>query len=174
MARRVQQMKKPICIVSGGQTGVDRASLGWAIRRALPHAGWCPKGRRAEDGTIPRRYRLRETPSGQYAQRTEWNVRDSDGTVIFSSFGRLAGGSIRTLQYCSDYRKPVLHLPSALFTVSEAAFLLTAFLRRNRIRRLNVAGPRRSQDLLAGKFARAVLDATFGFTLSQEQARGGL
>ena len=174
MTRRAQRMKGPPCIVSGGQTGVERASLGWAIRRALPYAGWCPKGRRAEDGTIPRRYRLRETPSPRYAQRTEWNVRDSDGTVIFSSSRRLVGGSVRTLGYCSDYGKPVLHLASALFTISEAALFLTAFLRRYRIRRLNVAGPRRSQDLFAGKFARSVLDATFGFTLSQEQATRGL
>jgi hypothetical protein len=87
---------------------------------------------------------------------------------------RNADGSVRTLGYCSDYRKPVLHLAGALFTISEAALFLTAFLRRYRIGRLNVAGPQRSQDLFAGKFARSVLDVTFGFTLGQEQARRGL
>jgi hypothetical protein len=52
----------PMKIVSGGQTGVDRAALDWAIQRGIPHGGWCPRGRRAEDGRIPERYRLRETP----------------------------------------------------------------------------------------------------------------
>lgn len=72
-------------IISGGQTGADRAALDFAIAHDIPHGGWCPSGRLAEDGRIPSRYQLRETPSPDYAQRTEWNVRDSDGTVIFSS-----------------------------------------------------------------------------------------
>jgi hypothetical protein len=155
---------KAIRIVSGGQTGVDRASLAWAIRRGLPHEGWCPKGRLAEDGTIPSRYKLRETPSNRYAQRTAWNVRDSDATVIFSQAPRLAGGSQRTLESCVEFGKPVLQLAGEIFTVSESATLLGTFLREHQVRVLNVAGPRRSQEPQAGKFARSVLDATFGFT----------
>ena len=73
----------PERIVSGGQTGADRAALDWAIERGIPHGGWCPRGRRAEDGRIDRRYALRETPAHDYQQRTRWNVRDSDGTLIF-------------------------------------------------------------------------------------------
>ena len=72
----------PIKIVSGGQTGADRAALDWAIDHGTAHGGWCPRGRRAEDGAIPARYLLNETPSARYEERTEWNVRDSDGTVI--------------------------------------------------------------------------------------------
>ena len=80
-------------IVSGGQTGADRAGLDWAIRARIPHGGWCPKGRRAEDGLIPAQYQLIETPNRDYSQRTAWNVRDSDGTVIFSFGPSLSGGS---------------------------------------------------------------------------------
>ena len=71
-------------IVAGGQTGADIAALDFAIERSIPHGGWCPLGRKAEDGTIDPRYTLKETPSSGYVQRTEWNVRDSDGTVGFS------------------------------------------------------------------------------------------
>ena len=73
-----------ITILSGGQTGADRAALDFAIEYGLPHGGWCPRGRLAEDGPIDERYELTETPSHRYAQRTEWNVRDSDATVVFS------------------------------------------------------------------------------------------
>ena len=78
-------------IVSGGQTGADRAGLDFAIEHGLKHGGWCPKGRRAEDGRIPGRYELKETQATSYVRRTEWNVRDSDGTVIFTVMIRLTG-----------------------------------------------------------------------------------
>lgn len=71
-------------IVSGGQTGVDRAALDVALELGLPCGGWCPKGRKAEDGVIHSRYPLKETPSEEYNERTTWNVRDSDGTLIVS------------------------------------------------------------------------------------------
>jgi Circularly permutated YpsA SLOG family len=84
-------------IVSGGQTGADRAGLDWAIKNGIQHGGWCPKGRRAEDGPIDAKYQLQETPSSNYPQRTEWNVRDSDGTMIFSIGEYLTGGSLKTI-----------------------------------------------------------------------------
>jgi hypothetical protein len=79
-------MKKMVIeqLVSGGQTGADRAALDFAIQHGLKHGGWCAKGRRAEDGRIPGWYELKETQATSYVQRTEWNVRDSDGTVIFT------------------------------------------------------------------------------------------
>lgn len=77
-------MKLPIQkIISGGQTGVDRAALDWAINCGIPHGGWCPKGRLACDGTLHARYMLLETESSGYRQRTKRNVADSDGTVIW-------------------------------------------------------------------------------------------
>ncbi len=74
-------------IISGGQIGADRAALDWAIAHQIAHGGWCPKGRKAEDGVIDARYNLTQTPSSEYSQRTEWNLRDSDGTGA-STFGR--------------------------------------------------------------------------------------
>jgi hypothetical protein len=86
-------VKAELRIVSGGQTGADRAALDWAINAGLEHGGWCPKGRKAEDGVIRPQYVLKESSSANYVQRTEWNVRDSDGTVIFSLAEHLSGGS---------------------------------------------------------------------------------
>ena len=159
---RLGVVGKAICIISGGQAGVDRACLAWAIRRGLQHGGWCPKGRRAEDGRIPARYNLRETPVARPVQRTEWNVRDSDATVIFSQSPKLSSGSRKTWEVCRKLRRPVLHLAAETLTVVESALLLQRFLRRYSVRALNVAGPRRSQEPDAGRFARDVLAATFG------------
>jgi len=100
-------------IVSGGQTGADRAALDWAMEHGVPHGGWCPKGRKAEDGPIDAKYELQETPSADYLQRTEWNVRDSDGTVIFTVMTRLTGGSKKTSNLARKHRKPCLHLSAA-------------------------------------------------------------
>src|SRR5437870_5407187 len=80
-------------IVSGGQTGADRAAFDWAIANNIPHGGWCPRGRLAEDGIIPDFYRMQETVSTEYVVRTERNVTESDGTVIFTIGKALTGGS---------------------------------------------------------------------------------
>jgi Circularly permutated YpsA SLOG family len=88
-------------IVSGGQTGADRAALDWALSRRIECGGWCPKGLKAEDGEIAKRYPLIETPSAAYLQRTEWNVRDTGGTVIFSIGKELTGGS----KFRSNFRQ---------------------------------------------------------------------
>jgi Circularly permutated YpsA SLOG family len=159
---RLNVVGKAFCIVSGGQTGVDRACLSWAIRRGLQHGGWCPQGRRAEDGEIPARYKLRETPSVRPDQRTEWNVRDSDATVIFSQSGKLSGGSRKTWEACKKLRKPVLHLAAETLTATESAIRLRQFVREHSVCKLNAAGPRKSEEAGAGRFARAVLAATFG------------
>src|SRR4051812_32778465 len=97
-------------IISGGQTGADRAALDVAITVGIPHGGWCPRGRLAEDGLIDERYQLAETLDADSARRTEWNVRDSDGTVIFSMKDKLSGGSARTEEFALKYAKPCLHL----------------------------------------------------------------
>jgi hypothetical protein len=97
-------------IISGGQTGADRMALDWAIWHRIPHGGWCPKGRKAEDGPIGSKYLLKETPTSNYAQRTEWNVRDSDGTVIFSLAPALTGGSKKTIKFAIKHKKPWRHI----------------------------------------------------------------
>src|SRR5262245_64743943 len=126
-------------IISGGQTGADRAALDWAIDRGKAHGGWCPNGRKAEDGTIDRRYNLVETPSEDYSQRTEWNVRDSDGTAVFSIRKELRGGSLLTVELAARYNKPVIHL-CAQDEQADHAQELRSFIEMFGISVLNVAG----------------------------------
>ncbi len=143
-------------IVSGGQTGADRAALDWALAHGVPCGGWCPKGRRAEDGPIDARYPLMETPSADYAQRTEWNVRDADATVILSLAPVLSGGSRLTRELAERLGKPCLHLHPGV----DALSLLADFLRRHRVRVLNVAGPRASHEPGVYRYVQDVLDAS--------------
>ena len=96
-------------IVSGGQTGADRGGLEAAIYCELPHGGWCPKGRKAEDGGIPAKYQLQEMKSVDYLKRTEANVVDSDATVVFT-YGEATGGSLRTIQFATKHHRPCLHV----------------------------------------------------------------
>lgn len=147
-------------IVSGGQTGADRAALNWAMTRGVLHGGWCPRGRKAEDGTIGPDYRLTETPSDSYVQRTEWNVRDSDGTVILSLSRTLTGGSRRTAELAQQHGKPWLHL-SKDANKGNAGERLRRFVQEHHIRVLNVAGPRASTEPDIGEFVRATLDLAF-------------
>src|SRR5262245_53888442 len=132
-------------IISGGQTGADRAALDWAIGRGIPHGGWCPKDRKAEDGAIDHRYNLVETPSEDYSQRTEWNVRDSDGTAVFSIRKELRGGSLLTAELAGQYNKPIIHLRREDERTNHAQEL-RLFIEWGGISVLNVAGPRASEE----------------------------
>src|SRR5438034_2919753 len=125
-------------IVSGGQTGVDRAALDVALGRGLPCGGWCPKGRRAEDGPLPPRYPLQETSSTAYPQRTALNVRDSDGTLILTR-GEPDRGTALTIRLAERYRKPRLVLDLAEAPEPAA---VRAWAEAQRLHVLNVAGPR--------------------------------
>jgi hypothetical protein len=98
-------------IISGGQTGADQAGLEVAIKLNIPHGGWIPKGRLTENGPLPDKYNLQEMPGKSYPKRTEQDVMDSDGTVIFSH-GKLTGGSALTAQLAEKHSKPILHLGS--------------------------------------------------------------
>lgn len=142
-------------IVSGGQTGADRAALDVALRHHIPHGGWCPAGRGAEDGPLDSRYALTETPDAAYAQRTEWNVRDSDGTVVLTIRPYATGGSLYTLHVAGELRRPVIHLSR---TTSDAAKALQRFIAAHHIRRLNVAGSRESTEPGIYTWAGALLE----------------
>ena len=146
-------------IISGGQTGADRAALDWAIANNIDHGGWCPKGRKAEDGPIDARYDLNETPTSDYLQRTKWNVRDSDGTVIFSLDEALSGGSLKTSEYAERYEKPWIHL--TWVDGADAGQRLRSFIEQHKIRVLNVAGSRASKEPGVGVFVQEVLDGAF-------------
>jgi len=156
-------------IVSGGQTGADRAALEWAIAHNIPHGGWCPKGRMAEDGEIPRRYDVKETTRADYLQRTEWNVRDSDGTVIFSISDKLSRGSKATAKFADELGKPCLHL-SAKSHGNAAVALLRAFVLEFNIKVLNVAGPRASNEPNVAVFVRQTLNEAFYPVQSTEKS----
>lgn len=147
-------------IVSGGQTGADRSALDWAIARDIPHGGWCPAGRLAEDGKIGSAYNLKETPKAEYLQRTEWNVRDSDGTVVFSIGADLSGGSLATMKLVSQLGKPGIHLFRSQ-TPSENAAQLCRFIRKHEVKILNVAGPRASGEPQIGPFIHSIFDELF-------------
>jgi len=129
-------------IISGGQTGVDRAALDAALELKVEFGGWCPKDRRAEDGIIARKYPLKETPKRDYAQRTEWNVRDSDATLILCH-GKPQGGTAQTIAFAKALNKPCLILNLDLPPDLQAA---RNWLSQSQIGVLNVAGPRESQS----------------------------
>lgn len=126
-------------IISGGQTGVDRAALDVAIRFHIQCGGWCPKGRRAEDGVIPIKYPLKETRSEGYEERTKRNVDDSDGTLILAFGTDLTGGTNLTALYVTNIKKPLYQINMSQ-DVDVKKFW--GWIEQNRIKTLNVAGPR--------------------------------
>jgi hypothetical protein len=148
-------------IVSGGQTGADRAGLDVAIRWGFPNGGWCPKGRKAEDGPIGGQYLLTETPSANYLQRTEWNVRDSDATVIFTISSQLSGGSKRTAEFAEKHRKPWIHVARQATSYEEPALVLQRFVQKHSARILNIAGTRASKEPDVWQFAYETIEAAF-------------
>lgn len=144
-------------IISGGQTGVDRAALDVAIAMGIPHGGWCPRGRLAEDGPIPDCYKLRETNSPDYPVRTEQNVLDSEATLILTR-GRPTGGTELTLRLARRHGKP--HLVVDL-SDPPAASVVADWLAEQAVETLNIAGPRESQcpgiAAAAGEYLKGLL-----------------
>jgi hypothetical protein len=132
-------------IISGGQTGADRAALDFAIDNDIPHGGWVPKGRLAEDGVISNRYDVLETNSPDYNVRTEKNVIDSDGTLIMSH-GELSGGSALTKALARKHKRPCLHIDLDKIPEFEAAVEIMHWITRYDVETLNVAGSRDSKD----------------------------
>ena len=155
-------------MVSGGQTGVDRAALDVAIALGLEHGGWCPRGRRAEDGTIPARYALSEHASADYAARTEANVVDSDATLILHR-GELSGGTALTRDLARREDKPLLLVDLA---ASPDPADVRRWIDEHDVRVLNVAGPRESHRPGIGAEARAFLHKALASHLTD--GRGSL
>lgn len=145
-----------LTIVSGGQTGVDRAALDAALEHNIPCGGWCPAGRIAEDGALPARYPLRELEGGGYIERTRANVVDSDGTAIIYA-GVLEGGTERTMHFCVEHGRPYVLIDSDATAVEAAAVRVAQFIRRHHIAILNVAGPRASKQPQIYAYAHAVV-----------------
>jgi hypothetical protein len=130
-------------ILSGGQTGVDRAALDFAIACGYGHGGFCPAGRRAEDGRIPDHYDLIELGSAGYRQRTRRNVEESDGTLVLV-MSECTGGSRATVRFAEMLSKPRLVVDLAADDALEQSVL--DWMAKHDIQRLNVAGPRESKN----------------------------
>jgi hypothetical protein len=145
-------------IISGGQTGADRAALDVAIELGIPHGGWIPKGRKTEAGRLPVKYQLQELPTDSYPERTEQNVIDSDGTLIISH-GLLTGGSAFTRKMAEKHGKPWIHIDANRVSVEAATEIIRAWLNGNDIEVLNVAGPRASKDPKIYSVTKEILKA---------------
>jgi hypothetical protein len=131
-------------IISGGQTGVDRAALDVALEHRIDCGGWCPAGRLDEFGRIPDRYPLRELEHGGFGERTLQNVRDSSGTAVFY-FGQLIGGTEQTVRFCVEQQRPYQLIDASNIPPESAAALIAYFVCEHKIDILNVAGPRQSE-----------------------------
>ncbi len=132
-------------LISGGQTGADRAALDVAIKMGIAHGGWIPKGRKTEEGRLPASYGLSETETGDYRERTEKNVLEADGTLIVSH-GPLTGGSAFTRHMARHHQRPWLHIDLSRVGGFQAARQVGEWIHDHHIEVLNVAGPRASRD----------------------------
>ena len=144
-------------MISGGQTGVDRAALDAAMKHGIECGGWCPTGRLDEFGKIPERYPLKEMESGSFAERTLQNVRDSDGTAIIFH-GQLRGGTAQTLIFCEDEKRPHLLIEATKTSAEEAAQLIDNFVHQRNIATINIAGPRQSEWMEGYDYTFRVID----------------
>ena len=162
-------------IISGGQTGVDQAALDAAINLAVAHGGWIPKGRMTESGPLPKKYQLKETRSSSYADRTEKNVRDADGTLIISH-GLLSGGSEYTREMAIKHKRPWLHIDLSQMAAFQAASEVNQWVLQEKIEILNVAGPRASKDPTIYQEAYKIIESAYylGLTETSMAAAGDL
>lgn len=153
-------MTKIAKIVSGGQTGVDRGALDFAIRAGIEHGGFCPKGRLSESGRIPDKYKLTETASSKYPGRTAKNVQTADGTLILSR-GKPSGGTLLTVNFCNSFAKPrlVIDLNRPL---DAGAFW--SWVAAHGVKTLNVAGPRESKQSGIQKQTCRLLEELFALS----------
>jgi predicted Rossmann-fold nucleotide-binding protein len=163
--------RKLLKIVSGGQTGIDRAALDFALKNNIPCGGWCPKGRIAEDGAIPEKYPLKEAKTLDYETRTELNVKDSDGTLILNR-GGLNGGTALTIGFAQKHKKSYLIVDLNNYEEDKDdaisfgnALIFSGWVRQNGIKVLNIAGPRESKSPGIYKLARRFLEEVLSTTV---------
>jgi hypothetical protein len=164
-------------IVSGGQSGVDRAALDFAIAHGIDYGGWCPRGGWAEDhptppGLLASYPRLRETPSHDADQRTVWNVRDSHATLVLRlQDGRTSPGTALTVRVAGELDRPlrVVLLPGAPAESRAAVWRLIGMLPGGGV--LNVAGPRESEAPGIYRRSLCFLEAVLLVRLTDEARR---
>ena len=149
---------RQVKIISGGQTGIDRAALDVALAHGIDCGGWCPAGRLDEFGRIPDRYPVRELGGGGVTERTLQNVKDSDGTIIVYP-GKLSGGTEQTVRFSVEQQRPHQLIDASKVSVEEAAKLISDFVRKSKISVLNIAGPRQSEWPEGYDYATRALEA---------------
>lgn len=147
-------------IISGGQTGADRAALDAAINLGVPHGGWIPKGRIAEDGPLPEKYQLKEMPTKSYQKRTEQNIIDSDGTLIIAN-GKLTGGSALTRTMARNRNKPFLYIDLLKTPKYLVSSKIIDWMIEYDVKVLNVAGPRASKDPKIYDTVKKIIEGVF-------------
>ena len=157
-------------IISGGQTGVDRAALDVALKHGIECGGWCPTGRLDEFGRIPAQYPVQELEAAGFSERTSQNVKDSDGTLIIYP-GKLSGGTEQTIRFCVKLQRPHQLIDASKFSAQDAEKLIAGFVRDHKIDILNVAGPRQSEWAEAYDYAFHTLDIFL--TLCSHRPVGG-
>jgi len=153
-------------IISGGQTGVDQAALDAAINLDVAHGGWIPKGRITESGPLPEKYKLKETRSSSYADRTAKNVQDADGTLIIAR-GVLTGGTEYTREMAIKHKRPWLHIDLSQMAAFQAASAINQWILQNEIEILNVAGPRASKDPTVYQEALNIIESAYYLGLAE-------
>ena len=157
-------------IISGGQTGVDRAALDVALEHGIECGGWCPAGRLDEFGKIPDHYPVQELQGGGFTERTLQNVKDSDGTVIIY-LGKLSGGTEQTVDFCVELQRPHQLIDASKVSAEDAASLIANLIRKNKIDVLNVAGPRQSEWPQGYDYASRAMDAFVKSITSMSRSR---
>lgn len=156
-----------IKIVSGGQTGVDRAALDFALDHQIPCGGWCPKGRKAEDGPIPERYPLQEISTASYSARTKQNVTDSDATLII--YNKIPDrGTKEAIEECLALKKPVLY---HAFNGDKNIDQVLSWISYHRVRTLHIAGPRESNEPGIYKKSYRLLEELFLDEIKHQQTQ---
>ena len=150
---------------------MDRAALDAAIKLAVAHGGWIPKGRITEDGPLPKEYKLKETRSSSYAERTAKNVQDADGTLIISR-GQLTGGSEYTREMAIKHKRPWLHIDLSQMAAFQAASAINQWVLQNEIEILNIAGPRSSKDPSVYQDALSIIESAYYLGLAETSMSG--
>ena len=157
-------------IISGGQTGVDRAALDVALQHGVDCSGWCPAARLDEFSRIPDRYPVKELEQGSFAERTLQNVKDSDATLVIY-FEKLRGGTEFTVEWCKQLLRPHKLIDAAKMSVEDAAQSIVDFVREHKINILNVAGPRQSEWPGGYDYAFRVLELFLIWMISKSTSR---
>ncbi len=147
-------------VISGGQTGADKAALDVAIELGIQHGGWIPKGRMVEDGRLTDKYKLQETKNIGYSQCTELNILESDGTLILTH-GKLTGGSVLIQQISKKHNRPCLHIDLNEINEPKAVQIISTWIEARKMKTMNVTGPRVGKDPEIYEAAKRILITVF-------------